>query len=100
DTTTIYPLSLHDALPIFALKDLNKIMDIKGEPELQIVTKLKNSMPNYNVGHKEMIDGIQNYMEENYPGVHLIGASHYAVGLHSRSEEHTSELQSRFDLVC
>ncbi|WP_052254392.1 protoporphyrinogen oxidase [Salinicoccus sp. YB14-2] len=64
-----------------ALKDLNKIMDIKGEPELQIVTKLKNSMPNYNVGHKEMIDGIQNYMEETYPGIHLIGASHYAVGL-------------------
>ncbi len=64
-----------------ARKDLDKIMDIEGEPELKIVTKLKNSMPNYNVGHKEMIDGIQEYMKEMYPGIQLIGASHYAVGL-------------------
>lgn len=62
-------------------KDLDNIMEIEGEPELKIVTKLKNSMPNYNVGHKEMIDGIQEYMSENYPGIQLIGASHYAVGL-------------------
>ncbi|MCD2137303.1 protoporphyrinogen oxidase [Salinicoccus halitifaciens] len=64
-----------------ARKDLDRIMDIEGEPELKIVTKLKNSMPNYNVGHKEMIDGIHEHMEETYPGIQLIGASHYAVGL-------------------
>ena len=64
-----------------ARKDLDKIMDIEGEPELKIVTRLKNSMPNYNIGHKEMIDGIQEHMKETYPGIQLIGASHYAVGL-------------------
>src|SRR5207249_5322379 len=32
------------------------------------------------------------------PSLHLIGRFHR--GVDSRSEEHTSELQSRFDLVC
>ena len=62
-------------------KDLDQIMNIEGEPNFSIVTRLPNSMPNYFVGHKRMIDEIQDYVGETYPGLHLIGASHYAVGL-------------------
>lgn len=61
--------------------DLDKIMTINGEPEFSIVTRMEHSMPNYHVGHKEMIDGIHDYMSEQYPGIKLIGASHYGVGL-------------------
>lgn len=64
-----------------ARQDLDKIMDLDGEPEFTIVTRMMNAMPNYFVGHKHIIDDIQNYAAENYPGLHLIGASHYAVGL-------------------
>lgn len=64
-----------------ARKDLDNIMTIEGEAEFTIVTRLKHSMPNYHVGHKEIIDNIHKYMEEQYPGICLIGASHYAVGL-------------------
>ncbi|WP_271399784.1 protoporphyrinogen oxidase [Salinicoccus roseus] len=64
-----------------ARKDLDQIMTINGEPEFTIVTKLKHSMPQYKVGHKEMIRGIHEYMAEHYPGVVLTGASHSGVGL-------------------
>ncbi|CAD2074056.1 Protoporphyrinogen oxidase [Jeotgalicoccus aerolatus] len=64
-----------------AREDLDKIMDLDGEPEFTIVTRMMNAMPNYFVGHKYIIDDIQKYATENYPGLHLIGASHYAVGL-------------------
>lgn len=64
-----------------AREDLDKIMDLEGEPEFTIVTRMMNAMPNYFVGHKYIIDDIQKYAAENYPGLHLIGASHYAVGL-------------------
>ncbi len=64
-----------------AREDLDKIMDLDGEPEFTIVTRMMNAMPNYFVGHKYIIDEIQEYAAENYPGLHLIGASHYAVGL-------------------
>src|SRR6202046_3788476 len=33
-------------------------------------------------------------------GTELVGAKEFALRLPDRSEEHTSELQSRFDLVC
>src|SRR3712207_9260413 len=69
-TTEIYTLSLHDALPIF-LKEIN-------EKEAQV---LKGVDKNKKV--KVMI---------------LFGApGHFML---SRSEEHTSELQSRQYLVC
>lgn len=64
-----------------ARKDLDKIMDIEGGPEFSIVTKLEHSMPQYKVGHKSRIDAVHKYMEENYPGLYLTGASHYGVGL-------------------
>ncbi|WP_026860158.1 protoporphyrinogen oxidase [Jeotgalicoccus psychrophilus] len=64
-----------------AREDLDKIMELDGEPEFTIVTRMMNAMPNYFVGHKYIIDDIQKYAAENYPGLHLIGASQYAVGL-------------------
>ncbi|GAA3722820.1 protoporphyrinogen oxidase [Salinicoccus jeotgali] len=70
-----------DEIIRLARKDLDDIMTINGEPELSIVTRLKNSMPQYKVGHKEMIAGIKEYMAKQYPGIILTGASHNGVGL-------------------
>src|SRR5207249_10017839 len=70
-TTEIYTLSLHDALPIY--RDAAR-RDGGGGP----------------ARHRgDRGDGLQG-------AVHAGGAAHRAL----RSEEHTSELQSRFDLVC
>src|SRR3712207_7200377 len=83
-TTEIYTLSLHDALPILAdspvamaacyYDKFAEWTDSGGEPE-QVLT------------YDEMLDAITLYWVTN-------------TGASSRSEEHTSELQSHSDLVC
>src|SRR3989442_8633211 len=75
-TTEIYTLSLHDALPISASfqrqHESDRVLDLLvGEQRLAAVLRR---------------DGVQ--------------AFDLAVGRHHRSEEHTSELQSRPHLVC
>src|SRR5699024_12029992 len=89
-----YPLSLHDALPILAtfrhsgaqftrdgevFTDLRAAFDGGGQ---RLVT----------VDHDISVDGID--------ATQRCIALHRWVASMPRSEEHTSELQSRFDLVC
>src|SRR3712207_7886381 len=69
-TTEIYTLSLHDALPIF--------------------TDSLTGLPNRRALERHLTEAIGRATERN---------SQLAV-LHCRSEEHTSELQSRQYLVC
>src|SRR3712207_8953595 len=76
-TTEIYTLSLHDALPIL-------IHDIHGRvvctvPQLQIV---------FGDGRRKALHRV------------LFDVTLTRLGLYFRSEEHTSELQSRQYLVC
>src|SRR2546422_8522279 len=71
-TTEIYTLSLHDALPISRRADVS-LGGGKGK------------------GERGMNDPIR---------VGVIGAGAIAQIAHLRSEEHTSELQSRLHLVC
>ncbi len=64
-----------------ARHDLDQMMDINGEPEFSIVTRLMQSMPQYEVGHIDRVKAVQRYMAEQYPGLILTGASFEAVGL-------------------
>src|SRR5207237_9227052 len=92
DTSAIYPLSLHDALPIWAREafDLSredpKVRDRYG--------KFKESL-----GEKLLV--ARRLAEA---GVGLIKVRYGSWDSHgtnpSRSEEHTSELQSHLNLVC
>src|SRR5690349_23430822 len=72
-TTEIYTLSLHDALPIF-----------DGEAEDEVALRCAA------VGGRHRVE------EEGARG----RVDHRRPGDPERSEEHTSELQSRRDLVC
>src|SRR5690606_41338426 len=81
-----YPLSLHDALPIFA-----RIVSNKSE-RLQMIEVWWNG----NVGSiKPMAVSV---LSELFPGEVFVGV-HFSARS-DRSEEHTSELQSRENLVC
>src|SRR5690606_41078956 len=81
-TTAIYTLSLHDALPISA--DLGQAR----QPFFQVVEETVLGMPGLQVEETE----------HQCPGKSKQrGAERRA---HARSEEHTSELQSRENLVC
>src|SRR3712207_8705151 len=79
-TTEIYTLSLHDALPIWALRVLGDggcapLVVVVGAAAAQVRAVLP-------------------------PGVRPVAAPDWAEGMGARSEEHTSELQSRQYVVC
>src|SRR5699024_11555100 len=91
----IYTLSLHDALPIFSV-DLTSATSAPGV-QLQNIGgnfSLKNWTPMGFVSTKN-----SSYFEK-LPYETLNPFSNHTSGTAIRSEEHTSELQSRFDLVC
>src|SRR5687768_18225089 len=73
-TTEIYTLSLHDALPISELYEL----DVQCNEPCQLVDG------------KKLVHGAPVTQR----------AIFLSPGQHDRSEEHTSELQSRLHLVC
>src|SRR5699024_12843198 len=70
--THIYTLSLHDALPISS----HYLVRIGVHHHLEQSVRIAQSPGTRNSGYRQFVD------------------------LYIRSEEHTSELQSRFDLVC
>src|SRR5207249_11999680 len=95
-TPQIYTLSLHDALPICHQRIS---VDSWPMPRAFPSTVIENLQP--------LIDGGR-YLVKRIAGEDLVveadifkdGHDVVAAVLKWRSEEHTSELQSRFDLVC
>src|SRR5699024_12725868 len=64
------------------LQDLNKIMEISGQPQFTVVTRWKRMMPQYTVGHQKRIATVQKGVHEHLPGVFLAGRSYEGVGVH------------------
>src|SRR5207249_12232260 len=91
-TTETYTLSLHDALPIY---DHHR----KREQERER-NRRRHDQGRPHVPEKDE----QNQEDQQHPAgqdfEHRSDGALYKVGAVVRSEEHTSELQSRFDLVC
>src|SRR5690606_42113247 len=92
-TTQIYPLSLHDALPI------------SGRIRRRRRPSLEQHLQRLAGGGEGERAGDMGGRAQAGPAVHLqrcVGAQlrAYAADAAVRSEEHTSELQSRENLVC
>lgn len=77
---TIVDLS-DDQIIKIVLDDLNKTMDITMNPEFAVVSRWKNAMPQYTVGHKQRMAAILEVMKRELPGVFLAGASYGGVGV-------------------
>jgi oxygen-dependent protoporphyrinogen oxidase len=77
---TIVDLS-DDQIVRIVLDDLNKTMDITSSPEFAVVTRWKDSMPQYIVGHKERVETVKRSLAENFPGVFLAGSSYEGIGI-------------------
>lgn len=62
-------------------KDLKETMGITAEPLFTEMTKLTRSMPQYPVGHLELIRRVREALSERMPGVLVTGAAFEGVGL-------------------
>lgn len=63
------------------LNDLNKTMNITAEPEFSVISRWKNIMPQYTVGHIERIEKARQEASEQLPGVYFAGSSFEGVGI-------------------
>src|SRR5690606_40711530 len=88
-TPEIHTLSLHDALPIYA-KQLTWSL-ISNE----IATKNE-----IKAEHEEVIEKTKQMVREQFAASGLGAQMEDSMDMFVRSEEHTSELQSRENLVC
>src|SRR5699024_11747189 len=93
-TTSMYTLSLHDALPIFF--DHRRVM-FRAKAN-QIINRLASSVCFQHEKHND-IDHHQDVQHKWFPKGEDV-FNFLPSLIKRRSEEHTSELQSRFDLVC
>ncbi|KAB2442489.1 protoporphyrinogen oxidase [Bacillus luti] len=63
------------------LEDLQKTMDITMDPDFTIVSRWKEAMPQYTVGHNERMKKLTTFMEKELPGIYLAGSSYAGSGL-------------------
>lgn len=63
------------------LSDLNRIMKINQAPEFTTVTRWRNSIPQYTVGHERRKEAIYSEFKQAYPGIFTGGASFEGVEL-------------------
>src|SRR5437867_8780675 len=92
-TTEIYTLSLHDALPI-SERSVGKTVPFRGEP-----VRVQKIEPGAFKGVQIAFCSAGSVQSKAYAPM-LVQAGAVVIDKSSRSEEHTSELQSPYDLVC
>src|SRR5437868_6633720 len=90
-----YPLSLHDALPISRQPAAAAPHFAHAEPQER---RAEGQQEIKNAVKQQPADEIA--MRQAWHQHHDHGLEYAEAPWHARSEEHTSELQSRFDLVC
>src|SRR5206468_10420719 len=86
-TTHIYTLSLHDALPISFTEGRRLVRDKGAMDAMPALKKAVELDSKFALAHSNLAVAYYN-LNQN------------ALAARLRSEEHTSELQSRSDLVC
>ncbi|MED4284245.1 protoporphyrinogen oxidase [Priestia megaterium] len=63
------------------LEDLKKLITISAEPEFYAVTRWKQSMPQYTVGHHDMLDTMNEQLEKELAGLYVAGSSYEGLGI-------------------
>lgn len=79
------------------LKDLNKTMKIKKKPEFYVISRWKDAMPQYTVGHLERIHQLRNEANAQLPGIFFAGSSFEGVGVPDCIEQGEKAVQDVLD---
>ncbi|WP_062050663.1 protoporphyrinogen oxidase [Bacillus sp. JCM 19034] len=64
-----------------ALANLKTIVAIEGDPDFSYVTRWKEAMPQYEVGHSFKINKLMEDVQKHYPGIFLAGGAYKGIGL-------------------
>src|SRR5690625_3099154 len=65
-----------EELTAIVRQDLQRIMKIVGEPEFTVITRWKEQMPQYTVGHQERIAQVRGQLAEQLSGIFLSGSEY------------------------
>ncbi len=63
------------------LKDLNKTMNITAKPQFKVISRWRNAMPQYTVGHKDRVDTLKEQINQHLPGLFFAGSSFEGIGV-------------------
>ena len=63
------------------LKDLRKILGVTVRPHFVYVTRWKQAMPQYTVGHEERLSLLRKHLHETMPNVCLAGSSYEGISI-------------------
>lgn len=88
-----------DQIIKIVLDDLNKTMNITMNPDFAYVTRWKDSMPQYTVGHKERIEDVKKQAKEYLPGVFLAGSSYEGLGVPDCIDQGEAAVKSVLDYL-
>ncbi|WP_456275972.1 protoporphyrinogen oxidase [Bacillus sp. AK128] len=64
-----------------ALADIGKSIGINSQPAVVNITHWKENMPNYHLGHGQIVSTLNERMSSLFPNVLLAGCSYYGVGI-------------------
>jgi protoporphyrinogen/coproporphyrinogen III oxidase len=62
-------------------EDIAELMGIHAEPQFAEITRMPHSMPQYPVGHLDMVAEFRRRLAEAIPGVYVTGAGFHGVGI-------------------
>ena len=65
------------------LADLKKAIGLQGKPLMTVVTRWKQAMPQYTVGHEERLKQMRQEINEVFPMAHLVGSSYEGISVPS-----------------
>ncbi len=63
------------------LHDLSKVVSMKGEPQYSLVSRWKDSMPQYRPHHLQWVQQVRGRLKEQAPKVYVAGAAYDGVGI-------------------
>lgn len=63
------------------LADLRKAVNLQEEPLFTVVTRWKQAMPQYTVGHDERVQQMKQELHEKFPNVMLVGSSYEGISV-------------------
>lgn len=70
-----------DAMTQMVHSELQKVLNISAKPWFVKITRWPQSMPNYPVGHKDLVDDVELALQKEAPGVFIAGAGYHGLGI-------------------